>query len=91
MHGNGNGFFSDHVEDLSSDPTVPTCRPLHRAQIGRGEIIDVNGRPVVATIADDSHTARLTDHAGKHAKDAAAVAVHHRRPEDYGSNRAACG
>src|SRR5580698_2841305 len=69
--GNGNGIFRDHVEDLSSDSTVPTCRPLHRAQVGRGEIIDVNGRPVVATIADDSHTAGLTDHAGKHAEDAA--------------------
>ncbi|MFM0342139.1 hypothetical protein [Paraburkholderia fungorum] len=51
--GNGNGIFRDHVKDLSHDSTFPTGRPLHRAQVGRGEIIDVNDRPVVATIADD--------------------------------------
>src|ERR1700761_8624298 len=78
--GNRNGVFRDHVEDLSRGSTVPTCHPLHRAQICRGEIIDVHGRPVVATIADDSHTAGLTDHAGKHAENAAAISMHHRRP-----------
>ena len=80
--GNGNGIFGDHIEDLSRNSTVPACRPLHRAQVSRGEIIDVNSGPVVTTITDDSHTTGLTSHAGKHAEDTATVAVHHRRPED---------
>src|SRR5580698_1872338 len=55
----GNGIFRDHVEDLSRDSAISACRPLHRAQVGRGEIIDVHGRPVVPAIADDSHTSCL--------------------------------
>ncbi len=89
--GNGNGIFRDHVEDPSRDSTVSACRLLHRAQVSRGEIIDVNSRPAIAAIADDPHSAGLRDHAGKHAEDATAVAVHHCWPENHCGNRTARG